>query len=186
MYYHCSPVSGLTELLPGKPAHFDKPALVYMTTSLPMALMYGIRNFEYTYGYTKGGQIYYEEYFPNALQILYAGKCASLYECAPQEIAYTQIPNEIVSPMPVKVLREIPIPDVLGALQEQERSGALIIRRYNELSERMLEWILQAEKQEIQKRNLLHTPSPMSEYIRLHYPDAWASAVEEEMKTPEA
>lgn len=185
MYYHCSPVSGLTELLPHRPQHFAKGALVYMTTSLPMALMYGIRNFEYTYGYTKDGQIYYEEYFPNALRVLYEGKSASLYECAPQETEHTQIPNEVVSRLPVRICREIPIPDVMQALLEQERQGTLAIRRYEQLSARTLEWILQAEKNEIKKRDLLHTPSPMSEYIRLHYPDAWASAVDEETKTPE-
>ena len=125
MYYHCSPVSGLTLLQPQKPQHFDKDALVYMTTSLPMALMYGIRNFEYTYGYTKDGQIYYEEYFPDALRILYEGKSASLYECAPPETEQTQIPNEVVSRLPVRICREIPIPDVMQALLEQEQMGAL-------------------------------------------------------------
>ena len=58
-YYHCSPTSGLTVLEPRKPDVFDKAESVYMTTSLPMALLYGVRNFEYTYGYTKDGQIYY-------------------------------------------------------------------------------------------------------------------------------
>lgn len=185
MYYHCSPVSGLTELLPQKPQNFDKRALVYMTTSLPMALMYGIRNFEYTYGYTKDGQIYYEEYFPDALRILYEGKSASLYECAPQETDHTQIPNEVVSPFPVKVLREIQIPDIIQALLEQERLGALVIYRYELLSARTRAWILRAEMAEIKRRGLLHIPSPMADYIKLRYPDAWESAVLEEKKTPE-
>ena len=56
-YYHCSPVSGLTCLRPGKPKTFDKPARVYMTTLVPMALMYCIEHYEYTYGYTQDGQI---------------------------------------------------------------------------------------------------------------------------------
>lgn len=185
MYYHCSPVSGLTQLQPKKPQHFDKDALVYMTTSLPMALMYGIRNFEYTYGYTKDGQIYYEEYFPDALRILYEGKSASLYECAPQTTETTRIPNEVVSSLPVKVIREIHIPDVLQALLAQEQCGALVIHRYEELSARMREWIFRAEKDEIRKRALLHTPSPMAGYMRLHYPAAWLAALEEDKQTPE-
>ena len=53
-FYHCSPVSGLKVLEPRKPESFDKPARVYMTTLLPMALMYSIRNYEYTYGYMDG------------------------------------------------------------------------------------------------------------------------------------
>lgn len=75
-YYHCSPVAGLTTLQPKQPESFEKPAGVYMTTLLPMALMYAVRNYEYTYGYTREGQIYLDEYFPNALEILYRGKPA--------------------------------------------------------------------------------------------------------------
>ena len=96
-YYHCSPTSGLTVLQPRKPESFDKPARVYMTTLLPMALMYGVRNYEYTYGYTKEGQIYLDEYFPNALEELYRGKPASLYLCDPESVETTRIPNEAVS-----------------------------------------------------------------------------------------
>ena len=47
-YYHCSPTAGLTVLQPRKPVSFEKPARVYMTTLLPMALMYSIQNYEYT------------------------------------------------------------------------------------------------------------------------------------------
>ncbi len=176
MYYHCSPIPGLKQLVPQKPQNFDKPALVYMTTSLPMALMYGIRNFEYTYGYTGEGQIYLDEYFPDALRILYAKKSGSLYECAPQSTQTTKIPNEVVSAQPVQVLREIDIPDVMEALLEQERLGALVIHRYEELSPKMKEWIFRAELEEVQSRNLLQTPGPMADYIKRHYPAVWEAA----------
>lgn len=181
-YYHCSPVAGLRVLEPKKPAHFDKPARVYLTTSLPMALMYGVRNFEYTYGYTKAGQIYYEEYFPNALEELYRGRSASLYICQPEAVEATRIPNEAVSAAPVPVIEEIPIPDVCQALLEQERLGALVIRRYSELSPRMLEWIREAEAQEILKRDLLTHGGPMAEFMQRHYPESWALAAERREK----
>ena len=50
-YYHCSPTTGLTVLEPSRPESFGKPARVYMTTLLPMALMYSVRNSEYSYPY---------------------------------------------------------------------------------------------------------------------------------------
>lgn len=184
-YYHCSPTAGLTVLEPRKPESFEKPAHVYMTTSLPMALMYGIRNFEYTYGYTREGQIYFEEYFPNALEVLYRGKSASLYLCDPRQTSATQIPNEAVSDVPVEVISETPVPDVWEALLEQERLGNLVIRRYEELSVRMLEWIRNAEAEEIRKRNLLHTGGPMAAYIKRHYPHSWAMAEEAERQKTE-
>ena len=185
MYYHCSPTGGLTRLEPGKPQNFDKPSLVYMTTSLPMALMYGIRNFEYTYGYTADGRIYYEEYFPDALRHLYGGKTAYLYICKPLTTEKTIIPNEAVSSAAVEVTEQILIPDVLEALLEQERLGTLQIRRYEELPPKTREWIFRAELEEIRKRKLLHTHSAMAAYMKCHYPAVWEYACKEEMNPPE-
>ena len=173
-FYHCSPTAGLTVLEPRKPASFEKPARVYLTTLLPMALMYTVRNYEYSYGYTKEGQIYFDEYFPNALEILYKGKSASLYICDPASTESTRIPNEAISELAVPVLREIHIPDAYEALLEQERTGALVIHRYSELTEGMLNWIRKVEADGIRHSNLINTPGPMADYYRTHYPESWA------------
>ena len=173
-YYHCSPTPGLTLLEPRKPKSFDKPARVYLTTLLPMALMYTVQNYEYTYGYTKEGQIHLDEYFPNALEILYKGKSASLYLCNPEKTETTQIPNEAISETAVPVIRETFIQDACEALLEQERLGTLVIRRYDELSDKMLDWIRNAEADCIRKADLIHTPGPMADYYREHYPESWA------------
>lgn len=180
-YFHCSPTGDLKILLPREPKVFDKPRSVYMTTRLPMALMYGVRNFEYSYGYTKDGQIYYEEYFPNALEVIYRGKSASLYLCAPQDIRATQIPNEVRSESAVNIIRERKIPDVCEALLEQERMGMLVIRRYHELPQRTLDWICRAEADTIRKKNLLREGGQMAAYYQEHYPKSWA-IVEAEQK----
>ena len=181
-YYHCSPIAGLTQLQPGRPKPFDKPARVYMTTLLPMALMYCVQNYEYTYGYTKEGHIYLDEYFPNELEILYKGKSASLYICAPESTESTRIPNEAVSEAAVPVIEEIHIPDAMEALLEQERLGNLVINKYDTLSEQGLAWILKTQAEIIQKNELLNTPGPMADYYRTHYPDSWALAISEQSK----
>ena len=175
-YYHCSPTGGLTVLEPRQPESFDKPARVYMTTLLPMALMYSVRNYEYTYGYTKEGQIYFEEYFPNALEVLYRCKSASLYLCNPAHIETTQIPNEAISEIAVQVISEAFIPDACEALLEQEQLGTLVIRRYHELPDKTRSWIRQAEAECIRKYRLLDTPGPKADYYRTHYPESWAIA----------
>ena len=59
-----------------------------------MALMYSVRNFEYTYGYTKAGQIYYEEYFPDAHWIVRNLRHHYVYiyrnfTCDPQTVTLT-------------------------------------------------------------------------------------------------
>lgn len=180
-YYHCSPVAGLQVLRAGKPKNFGKPAAVYMTTLFPMALMYSITNYEYTYGYTKEGQIHLDEYFPNALEILYRGKAASLYLCDPGAVETTKIPNEAVSYQDVPVLEETVIPDALEALLEQERLGALVIRRYHELPQKMLDWICKAEVDVIREHDLLNHPGPRADYYREHYPQCWRLAQEEQI-----
>ena len=179
-YYHCSPVSGLKILEPRKPESFDKPARVYMTTLLTMALMYGVRNWEYTYGYTKEKEIYLDEYFPDELEVLYKGKSASLYICQPESVETTRIPNEAVSNQPVRILKEIFIPDVYEALLEQERLGNLKIYRYTEQPERMLGWIRKTQTQIILEKDMLRTSGPMVDYYRTHYPDSWADAEKEQ------
>ncbi len=181
IFYHCSPISGLTHLEPRKPVSFDKPARVYMTTLLPMALMYSIRNYEYTYGY-RDGQIHFDEYFPGELELLYRGKSASLYVCAPEHTETTRIPNEAVSEKPVPILEEIFIPDACEALLEQERLGNLEIRRYHELPERAYTWIRNAEADCIREADLLHNPGPQADYYRTHYPESWAIVEEEQNK----
>ena len=179
-YYHCSPVSGIKVLEPQQPKLFSKPAKVYMATLLPMALMYGVQNYEYTYGYTTEKQIRFEEYFPHELEVLYKGKSASLYICQPEAVETTRIPNEAVSDKAVPVLEEIRIPDVYEALLEQERLGNLLIRRYHEQSERMLEWVRKVEKETILEKHLLTEPGPAAGYYRINYPDSWLDAEKEQ------
>ena len=179
-YYHCSPVAGLTMLRPGKPKTFNKPARVYMTTLLPMALMYSVPNYEYTYGYTKDGQIHFDEYFPNELEILYRGKSASLYTCAPEAVETTKIPNEAVSTLPVPILTETVISDAFEALLEQERLGTLVIRRHHELPVEMLNWMRKVEADTIREHDLLNNPGPMADYYREHYPESWNAVLGEQ------
>lgn len=179
--YHCSPTTGLTVLRPSVTKYFGKPKQVCLTASLPMALLYGVKHFEYTYGYTREGEIYYEEYFPHALEELYQGRVASLYTCALREdMERTRIPNEYVTPREVPAEGETVIPDVYEALMEQERLGALRIVRWPDLSEAQRKWIEQAEADVIREHGLLACPDePFACYMREKYPVSWARALQE-------
>lgn len=180
IYYHGTPAMGLKCLEAAKPVLFDKPAKVYLTTLYPMALLYGIKNYEYTYGYTREKRIYFSEYFPNALETLYRGKTASVYICSPEATEPGRIPNEFVSEKNVKILEEIRIPDVCEALLEQERLGNITIQRYWQLPQQELAWIRKVEKEGIIKSDLIHNPSPMADYYRTYYPDIWEDAKREQ------
>ena len=179
--YHCSPTAGLKILQPSVTKYFGKPRQVCLTSSVPMALFYGVKHFEYTYGYTREREIYYEEYFPGALEAIYRGRSASLYRCARRpDMETTRIPNEYVTARPVPVLEEIAIPDVCQALLEQERLGALRIVRWAELPERSRAWVLQAEKDTILEHGLLTQDTGSARYMRETYPDSWALALAEQ------
>lgn len=183
--YHCSPVRGLKVLKPNE-SRFGKPRQVCLAVSLPMALMYGVRHFEYTYGYSKAKELYYEEFFPNALEEIYRGKSASLYVCAYREdMETTEFPNEYTAKSEVLVEREVFISDVYAALKEQERLGTLKIVRWEDTGAQRREWVVKAELLTIQEQNLLAQPdSPFARYVREKYPESWALAEQDASSGP--
>ena len=178
---HCSPTPGLRTLEPRVTPYFGKPSQLCLTELLPMALFYGIRHFEYPYGYTRAGELYYMEQFPGMLAELYGGKSASLYLCDEREdMAFTAIPHERVTANPVPVREEIPVPDLLAALREQERLGAVRLIPWEQVDEANRRWIVDAERREILDRGLLDRPEePMARYLRAKYPESWVLAREE-------
>lgn len=185
--YHVSPTAGLTVLKPSVTEFFGKPRQVCLTALKPMALLYGVKHFEYTYGYTGEKVLYYEEYFPGALEELYKGKAASLYVCSWREgMETTQIPNEYVSAAEVAVEEEIPVPDVYEALLEEERLGTMRIVRWPEVSEKRRDWIRRRQMEEILGAGLLdQAESPRGRYVREKYPESWAMALEEKERKEE-
>ena len=181
--YHVSPTAGLTVLRPSVTEFFGKPKQVCLTALKPMALLYGVRHFEYTYGYRKDGGLYYQEYFPGALEELYRGRRASLYRCVWREgMETTAIPHEYVTAAEVAVEEEIPVPDVYEALLRQERLGALEIIRWKSVPENTREWIKQIQMKEILEAGLLGQDVPRARYMREKYPESWAMAQKEDEK----
>lgn len=181
--YHCSPVRGLQELRAHQPENFEKPCAVYLTSLRSMALMYGIQHFEYTYGYTKEGQIYYSEYWPDAFQTLYSGKSASLYVVDVSDAQATRIPNEYVSASSLAVVEEIEIEDVYEALMEEVKCGNLVLKQYQELNEKQKEWISKANAEVIEKRGLLEKETEEAAYYKAHYPESWERAERKKYET---
>ncbi len=181
--FHCSTISGITELKPRVSKRFGGEKVVYLTSSLPMALMYAIRYFEYTYGYhwidDKPAGIYYLEYFPNALKELYGGKTAYLYVCENGDYETTQKPNEYISRHPVKVLSESVIENVYREFIRMEEGGALEIIRYENATKKTLNWIRKAETEEILKHHLLEKDSDFAMYMKEKYPESWQDAKEQ-------
>lgn len=180
-YYHCSPMPDLEVLVPHKSVLFGDEEVVCMSSSYPMSLMYGIKHYEYTYGYRWNnghpGNIYYEEYYPGALKELYSGKAAFLYICEEGSYVPTSKPGEYVSRSPVRVIETNIIEDLYKTFLDLEAKGQLEIVRYNELSEDELSRIRKGAADEILEKHLLARDSSFSRYMKEKYPGSWQDAV---------
>ena len=117
-------------LEPKKSPYFDKPTQVCLTSLRAMALFYLIRNYEYAYGYTWQGKLYFDDPFPDALKKLYAGKSGWLYFCEEGNYERTEIPNEFVSAQPVRILRAEYIPDAYEAFLREQEAGNILLLDY--------------------------------------------------------
>lgn len=95
-----------------------------------MALFYLIRNYEYAYGYTRQGKLYFDDPFPNALKKLYAGKSGWLYTCEDGDYEKTEIPNEFVSAQPVRIVGAEYIPDAYVAFLREQEAGNILLLDY--------------------------------------------------------
>lgn len=182
-YYHCSPVSGLKSLQPNQSLCFEEKHAVHLTTLLPMALIYGIRDFEYAYRFHfEGGKprgMYYDEAYPGALIKLYKGKGGFLYVCADGDCQTTQKPFEYISFEPVSVLGERRVPDLPAAFLDLEQKGELDIIRFQKQSRKSFDFYRRMQKEVVRKHNLLDTPGPCADYIGTACPDSWYGATEE-------
>ncbi len=54
-----------------------------------------------------------------------------------------------------------------------------MIRRYHELTPKMLDWIRRVEADTIREKNLIYANNAMSDYYKVHYSESWAVAFAE-------
>lgn len=157
MYYHASPIPGLTALEPrcsnhGVPlAYFSKKrenVLVYLSNAVEKFCRE--TGFSHSGPWTKwgpygfrGGLLLLEEYYPNALEETYRGVSGYIYRAAalPETSRETGIPDAAASNLPVPVDGAEFVPDALEAILTAERAGLLALTRYGALTEKKRAWI---------------------------------------------
>jgi hypothetical protein len=167
MFYHASPVKGITLLQPHISNHhlpliyFSKKrenVLVYMSNAVEK---YCIESgFSYagvwtkwaSYGFDPDGIQRIEEYYPDALADTYRGVSGYIYSAeAVEDCGFqTQIPDAVTSKDPVVVSKWEYVPDAYEAILAAEKKQLVRIMRYQEASKEMRAWIERTVREEYQ------------------------------------
>ena len=104
------------------------------------------------YGFTKEGIQRLDEYYPNPLENPSKGVSGYIYSA--EELVdsgfQVQIPDAAVSSLPVPVTGVEFIPDAYEAILQAEKDGLIVIRRYEEMTDKMKAWNIKTIREEYQ------------------------------------
>lgn len=158
MYYHASPTGNIRVLEPRISNH--NIPLIYFSTKRENVLVYLSNaiekycketNFTHagkwhkwaTYGFEPDGTLRIDEYYPDALSDTYKGVSGYIY-CA-ENISISNdninINNAVTSSVPVPVDSYEYIDDAYLEIVKAAEKGLIKIRKYEDMSDRMLSWI---------------------------------------------
>ncbi len=157
-WYHASPIKDLTTLEPRISNH--GVPLVYLSKKRENVLVY-LSNavekycketgFEHEgkwskwgpYGFDKNGILQLEEYYPNAFEETYKGVAGYIYTAKDiTDSGYCiGIPDAGTSSISVPVCDCEYVPDAYEEILSAENKGLIKLVRYNEQSQKKLEWI---------------------------------------------
>jgi len=189
MYYHASPVKGITELEPhisnhGIPlVYFSKKrenVLVYLSNAIEKYCKE--TGFSYNgkwqkwgpYGFNNDGRLRLEEYYPNALISTYKDVSGYIYgaEAITDSGFAVQIPDAATSSISVKVSNVEYVTDAYEAILKAEREGLITILRYEEMSAKMREWNEKTIKEEF--NNAVDHPE-YRHFLKGNFPDLFSN-----------
>ena len=172
--YHGSATPGITTLRPNLSNH-GKP-LVYLTNDPALAVIYAHNPLTppdcyFPYFYDKEGQLCYEEYFPQALD-LYKGFGGYVYTAEADNLTQLEkMPWVYLSEEPVPVTGCRFIPDLYAELLALDAVGSLKIIRFGDLTEQKLQGIYGMLRREAQREGLKdHPEREYARFYQAHFP----------------
>ena len=158
VYYHASPIEGLTQLEPRISNH--GVPLVYLSKKRENVLVYlsnavekfcSDTGFSYAgqwhkwgpYGFDEDGCIRLEEYYPDALESTYRGVSGYIYSVdnifdSGYEL---NIPDAATSSVAVSVSGVEYVPDAYEEILKAEKDGLIHITRFEEMTENKKNWL---------------------------------------------
>lgn len=165
MYYHASQTQGI-EILEPRVSNHGEP-LVYLSDRRENVLVYLSNAVERfcrergidpqgpyskwgSYGFGPDGRLCLDEYWPNATEATYGGVAGYIYTSPGNGLLrpLADVPHAFVSGSPVPAAGCEFVPDALKALREAEAEGKIVLKRYEENSEKMLQFIAKGVQQE--------------------------------------
>lgn len=170
--YHGSATPGIMVLDP----RFSDPKdpHIYLTDCPALAVIYAhnpVKGGYFPYFFDKEGQLCYEEYFPNALD-LYKGFGGYVYTAEAEGLPQREnMPWAYKSAAPIPVTGCRSIPDLYGELLRLEELGELRIIRFRDLTEQKLQGIYKMLHREAQRESLKdHPESEYAQFYQAHFP----------------
>lgn len=179
--YHGTSMANLETLKPHISDH--KEPYVYFSTNPVVASFYMVHIVDrpynwFPYGFSKDGIPEYTEYYHNATADVYGNKTGYLYEC--NDVINTNNPTNIncayTCKEAVSIDNCIVFDNIYKQFLEWEQQGKLVIRKYEMLSEKAMEFIRNYFRELIIKDNLKNKPHiSQSVFIMKNFPDIWSS-----------
>ena len=165
MYYHASQVPNIKVLEPRISNH--NIPLIYFSTKRENVLVYLSNAIEKhcketgfshngkwhkwaSYGFEPDGTLRLDEYYPNAIEDTYKGVSGYIYsaDVVIENQDNINISNAVTTSHPVTVTDIEFIEDAYSEILKAAESGLIKIRRYEDMSDKMLAWIENTIKRE--------------------------------------
>jgi len=179
--YHGSLTAGIQILEPRQADH-DQPYL-YLTTIEAVAAIYLCNGAEkpyywFPYGFDKGGNIpIYNEIYPDALKDVSQGVKGYIYEVEADEshlVALKGIPCARLSQEPLKVTGCREVPDAYALFQEYMEQGKMRVGRFEDKTEKQLEWWYNGLAEELKEQNMIAKPDcSYARFVKRKLPQVW-------------
>ena len=186
--YHGSRTGGIGVLEP-RVADHGQP-YIYFSTIEAVAALYLCNAVErpyywFPYGFTRKHPDVpvYDELYPDALREVSEGVSGYIYYCDVSEdqvLPFRNIPCARLSIQPLRVDGVMEVPDAYALLRQYESDGKLIISRFEDKSQRELEWYYGAIRSCMRQKQMHLTPDcSYARFIRKKFPFVWDQFIRE-------
>lgn len=178
--FHGSRTGGIKILEPRLADH-ERP-YIYFSTIEVVAAFYLCNAVErpyywFPYGFSKEGIPVYDELYPNALREVSEGISGFIYTVRAEEnevLPFKNIPCARLGTAPFKVESCAEVPDAFELFMKYVSEGKLIIGKFEDKSERELNWYYDKILEYISGKEMIKTPEcSYAKFIREKFPFVW-------------